>query len=92
MSQNVPVIPPVRSPTTRLALYVRLAFGALITFGVVGSVTGHHTGSMMVFIVTSLCWAVGRIFTEALEAYRVLTNGTPPAKPPDDQPPTIASV
>lgn len=84
-------------PPTRLGAYVRLGFGAAILFGIIGSLSGHRTGSSLVFIVTALCWTVSRIVVEAFQAYVELTSRgpkppkvDPPAGPPID-PPTAAA-
>lgn len=72
---------------TRLGLYVRLAFGALVLFGIVGSLSGHRTGATFIFILTSLCWTLSRIVVEAFYAYRTLTSVPSPPKPPKSDPP-----
>jgi len=95
------VAPPAPKPepetrVTKLGLYVRLAFGALVLFGIVGSIAGYRSGSTMVFIMTAVCWALSRIIFEAIDAYRTLTAPTskppPKSKPPVDPPPTAPAV
>lgn len=90
-------VPGPAKPLSRLSAYVRLGFGAAVLFGIVGSLSGHQTGSMLVFIVTALCWTVSRIVVEAFQAYVELTSQSPkppkndpPADPPADPPTAIA--
>lgn len=85
---------PDREPVgrvTKLGLYIRLAFGALVVFGVVGSLSGYKSGSTLVFILTSLCWVLSKILVEAIYAYQALTGPRPPKNDPPIDPPTATA-
>jgi hypothetical protein len=63
---------PVARFFARYPLYVRIGFGAVILFGMVGNCAGHREGSLVVFMLTATVWACCRIVQEAIEATRVL--------------------
>lgn len=88
--------PEPENRVTKLGLYVRLAFGAVVLFGIVGSIAGYRSGSTMVFILTAVCWTLSKIVVEAIDAYRVLSapasKPPPKSKPPIDPPPTAPAV
>lgn len=90
MTNSAPT-PPETQPN-KMGLYVKLAFGAVVLFGIVGSIAGYRERSTLVFILVSVCWALGKILVEAIDAYRILTTPSsrpppPKSKPPIDPPP-----
>lgn len=91
----MPTVPGHESPDriTKLGLYTRLAFGALVVFGIVGSLSGYRSGSTIVFILTTLCWVNSKIVVEAIDAYRALTASKPgpPKVDPPAGPPTATA-
>lgn len=56
----------------RYPLYVRIVFGLLVLFGMVGNLTGKREGSIIVFIFVALCWCLSRIIDEAFVSLRTL--------------------
>jgi len=59
-------------PLAKLPLYVRLGFGAIVLFGMVGNCAGHTQGAVAVFVLTATLWACSRIIQEAIEAWMIL--------------------
>lgn len=56
----------------RWPLYVRMAFGLIILFGMVGNCAGKTDGSLYVFILTAVVWTCCRIVQEGLDAYNIV--------------------
>ena len=71
---------------SRLQLYVRLGFGALVAFGLAGGLTGHKMGAVIVYVVVAVVWCLARIVAEALEAWALLHPPAPPNNRPPDPP------
>ena len=73
----------------RYPLYVKIGFGMVIAFGMVGNCAGHREGSVIIFVLTATLWACTRIIQEAIEAWRVLTLAKAHDKSKDkkDEPP-----
>ncbi len=74
---------------SKLQLVTRLGFGALVGFGMVGSIAGYRQGAALVFLVTAACWSLTRILAEAVDAWRQLFPSDSPPPPP--APPTAAA-
>ncbi len=82
--------------------YIRIAFGFIILFGMVGNCAGHREGSAVVFVLTAVVWVCTRIIQEALNAWQVLRMASafeeemkktdkkdePPSDPGTSGPPT----
>lgn len=80
----------------RLPLYVRLGFGMIILFGMVGNCAGHHEKSVIIFVLTAVIWACLRIIEEAVASVQLLhaikehnasLNRAPEKKDPPAPPP-----
>jgi hypothetical protein len=80
-------------------LYVKLAFGALVMFGVVGQMFAGGTKPMLILVMTALMWTMLKIMNEATDALNILhrmkkseleeaSNVAPPSDPFDDGPAT----
>jgi len=69
---------------SRPKLYLRLIFGLIVLFGIVGNIAGHRDTSMMILIITGTLWCCTRIMEEALDAWRALM--LPPPDPPGARP------
>ena len=52
----------------RYVLYVRIAWGLIILFGMVGNFTGHGTQAFTVWVLAAFMWTLIRIVDEALKA------------------------
>lgn len=70
---------------SKLRLYTKLGFGALVGFGMVGSLAGYRQGSAVVFVMTAVCWSLTQIVAQAIDAWRELhppsTDDDPPSSP-----------
>lgn len=66
----------------RLATYVRLSFGMLVVFGIVGTVIGKREESIVVFVVTSVAWCLTQIIIDAYAAWQAMFPPEPPLPPP----------
>jgi len=94
------IVEPSKGPSefqkqaARIPLYVRLGWGALLLFGMVGNCAKPGSpGPVYIFILVGIMWACIRAMTEAIDAYRVLMlvrahdneKKAPPKKDDDDQ-------
>ena len=70
---------PTKEPTelqklgARFPLYIRLGWGLIILFGMIGNCAGRRQESVVVFIFVAIMWSCLRAMTEAIDAYRILT-------------------
>ena len=67
---------------SRLATYVRLSFGMLTVFGIVGTVIGKREEAIVVFVVTSVAWCLTQIIIDAYAAWQTMFPPEPPLPPP----------
>lgn len=79
----------------RFPYYIRIGFGLLVLFGMVGNCAGHHEQAVTIFLITSIMWVMMRIIGEAVDAYHVLALASryekelkknPETKTPPDAP------
>ena len=67
-------------------LYVRMAFGLLVLFGMVGNCAGHAEQSAIVFMLVAVVWVNIRICQEAIASWQLLRMlNAPAAQPPKPQ-------
>jgi hypothetical protein len=71
----------------RYPLYVRIGFGLILAFGMVGNCAGHREGSVLIFIMTAVLWACSRIIQEAIDSWRLLSLMNKLEKPEKKDPP-----
>lgn len=71
---------PTKEPTefqkfaARFPLYIRLGWGALLLFGMIGNCARPGSPApVYVFIMVGIMWSCLRAMTEAIDAYRILT-------------------
>ena len=57
----------------KLPLYVRIGFGLLTLFGLVGNCAGHTEGSLAIFVMGAIAWVNMRIIEEAITSWRLLS-------------------
>ena len=67
---------------TYLALAVRIGWGLIVLFGIVGTVVGHAAGPYVVLISAAI-WATMRILYEALWCLRIWRLISHKDDPPD---------
>lgn len=58
----------------KFPLYVRIGFGLLTLFGLVGNCAGHRDGSVAVFVMAGLAWANMRILQDAVASWQALRH------------------
>jgi len=56
----------------RLPLYMRVAWAAIVVFGMVGNCSGHREQSLSLLFLISIMWISLRILTEGVEAWHIL--------------------
>jgi hypothetical protein len=56
----------------RYPFYVRIGFGCIILFGLVGNCAGKTDGALAVFVLTTMLWVCCRIIQEAIDSLRLL--------------------
>jgi len=67
---------------SKFQLYVRLVFGALILFCLIGTCSGDRTRPTLAFIIITMMWTGMRIVYEAFEALIHLTANAGDKLPP----------
>lgn len=58
--------------SARIACWLRLGYGAIMAFAMLGILMGNHLGEVIA-IVTALTWVVVSIFNEAVGAWQLLS-------------------
>lgn len=67
-------------------LYVRMGWGLLVVFALVGNCAGKSSGAVVVLAISTLIWAGTKMLQEAIDAYLLLRlMNRPPEPPKDDQ-------
>lgn len=56
----------------RLPLYMRIFFGLIVLFGMVGNCAGKSEGAFIVFAYTAIMWVCMRIIQEAIQSLTLL--------------------
>jgi len=56
----------------KVGLYVQVAFGLIVLFGLIGNFAGHYESSLVIFVVTTIVWACSSMLNNALNAIHVL--------------------
>ena len=69
---------------SRLKAYTKVGFGLVLAFALVGNCAGKTQMSLVIFVLTALCWACGRICTEAFEALIELRRSSKSQEKKDD--------
>jgi hypothetical protein len=53
-------------------LYVRIGFGTLVLFGMVGNCVGKREESIAIFLLVAIVWVLMRIISDAIDSIRLL--------------------
>lgn len=56
----------------RMPFYIRIGFGLVVLFGMIGNCTGRHEQSVAVFVLVTVLWVCTRIINEAIDSYHAL--------------------
>ena len=56
----------------KFQLYLRIGFGLVVLFGMIGNCSGKSAQAVPIFIIVTILWACSRMLNEAMDAYRLL--------------------